>query len=133
MMQNIVAVLKSMPDYIGANGRTDEEIDLAEKHLGCTFAEDYRGYLAEIGLACFDGHELTGLTKTERLNVVTVTTEQRKLFGEMVSTWYVVEETNIDGIVAWQDSIGAVYETAFPTYVRKIAGSLSDYYTATRT
>lgn len=122
-----------MPDYIGSNGRTEEEIDLAEKKLECTFAQDYREYLAEIGFACFDGHELTGLTKAERINVVTVTTKQRKLFGEIVSTWYVVEETNIDGIVVWQDSIGTVYETVLPTYAREIAGSLSEYYTKIRT
>ena len=127
MMENIVAALKSMPDYIGSNGRTDEEIDLAEKHLGCTFAEDYRGYLAEIGLACFDGHELTGLTKTERLNVVTVTAEQRKLFGEMTSTWYVIEEANIDEIVIWQDAEGTIYETSPNSKAKKIADSLAEY------
>ena len=61
-MVNIVDVLKGMPDYIGANGRSEEEILHAEKALGISFAEDYREYLAKIGLACFDGHELTGLT-----------------------------------------------------------------------
>lgn len=132
-MENIVAVLKSMPDYIGSNGRSDEEIEQAEKNLECTFAKDYRGYLAEIGLACFDGHELTGLTKTERLNVVSVTMDQRKLFGEMVSTWYVVEETNIDGIVVWQDSTGVVYETTSPAYVKITADSLCEYYSKMRT
>ena len=126
-MENIVAVLKSMPDYIGSNGRTDDEIELAEKNLGCTFAKDYHVYLAEIGLACFDGHELTGLTKTERLNVVSVTTEHRKLLGEAVLTWYVVEEANIDGIVVWQDANGAIYETSPNSNAKKIAASLAEY------
>lgn len=57
-------IIKTKPDYIGANGRTDTEIEKAENELGITFAEDYREYLREIGLACFDGHELTGLTNT---------------------------------------------------------------------
>lgn len=48
-----------MPDYVGSNGRTEEEIAKAEKKIGITFAKDYREYLKEIGLACFDGHELT--------------------------------------------------------------------------
>jgi len=41
-MTNIIDVLKSMPDYIGSNGRTEEDIDKAEKALGISFAKDYR-------------------------------------------------------------------------------------------
>ena len=89
-MVNIVDVLKGMPDYIGANGRSEEEILHAEKALGISFAEDYREYLAKIGLACFDGHELTGLTNTARLDVVSLTKEKREQFGDFVSSRYVV-------------------------------------------
>ena len=128
IMENIIDVLRSMPDYIGSNGRSQEEIELAEKMLGVTFAKDYRKYLEEIGLACFCGHELTGLTKTERLNVVSVTKEQRELFGKSASTWYVIEETNIYGIVIWQGADGSVYETAHNSKVRKVADSLSEYF-----
>ena len=118
-----------MPDFIGSNGRSKEEIELAETMLEVAFARDYRNYLEEIGLACFDGHELTGLTKTERLNVVTVTMEQRERFGKIASTWYVIEETNIYGIVIWQDTEGFVYETASNAKVKKVADSLSEYFT----
>lgn len=128
-MGNIIDILRSMPDFIGSNGRSEEEIELAEKILGVTFARDYRNYLEEIGLACFDGHELTGLTKTERLNVVIVTKEQRERFGKNVSTWYVVEETNIYGIVIWQDTNGLVYETAPNSKLKKVADSLAEYFT----
>lgn len=126
-MVNIVDVLKGMPDYIGANGRSEEEILHAEKALGISFAEDYREYLAKIGLACFDGHELTGLTNTARLDVVSLTKEKREQFGDFVSSRYVVEETNIYGIVIWQDSTGTVYETAPNSKAKKIANSLSEY------
>ncbi len=128
-MKNIIDVLKSMPDFIGSNGRSKEEIELAETMLEVAFARDYRNYLEEIGLACFDGHELTGLTKTERLNVVTVTMEQRERFGKITSTWYVIEETSIYGIVIWQDTDGFVYETASNSKVKKVADSLSEYFT----
>jgi hypothetical protein len=83
--------------------------------------------LKEIGLACFDGHELTGLTKTARLNVVSVTKEQRERFGKDTSSWYVVEETNIYGIVIWQGSDATVYETSPTSNAKKIANSLSEY------
>ena len=126
-MGNIIDVLKGMPDYIGSNGRNEDEISRAEKALGISFAKDYRKYLAEIGLACFDGHELTGLTKTARLNVVTVTKEMREQFGDFTMSWYVVEETNIYGIVTWQSSDGTVYEAAPNSKAKKIANSLSEY------
>lgn len=126
-MANIIEVLKSMPDYIGSDGRTEEEIDKAEKVLGISFAKDYREYLKEIGLACFDGHELTGLTKTDRLNVVSVTKEQREQIGKVASSWYVIEEAGIDGIIIWQGSDGTVYETAPNSKSKMIAKSLAEY------
>lgn len=128
-MKNIIDVLRSMPDFIGSNGRSKEEIELAETMLEVAFARDYRNYLEKIGLACFDGHELTGLTKTDRLNVVTVTMEQRERFGKIASTWYVIEEANIYGIVIWQDTEGFVYEAASNAKVKKVADSLSEYFT----
>ena len=128
-MKNIIDVLRSMPDFIGSNGRSKEEIELAETMLEVAFARDYRNYLEEIGLACFDGHELTGLTKTDRLNVVTVTMEQRERFGKIASTWYVIEEANIYGIVIWQDTEGFIYEAASNAKVKKVADSLSEYFT----
>ena len=79
------------------------------------------------GLACFDGHELTGLTTNARLDVVSVTKEQREWFGDVVSAWYVVEEANIDGIVIWQDSDGIVYAAAPYSDAVAIASSLSEY------
>lgn len=81
--------IKLMPDYIGSNGRSEEEIEQAEMALRVSFAKDYRLYLEEIGLAFFDGHELTGLTNTARLNVIDVTKEYREELGNMVSSWYV--------------------------------------------
>ena len=126
-MSNIIDIIKSMPDYIGSNGRSEKEIIDAEKALGVSFAKDYRKYLAEIGLACFDGRELTGITETPRLNVVSVTLDNREWFGNSVKSWYVVEEANIDGIVIWQSSDGSVYQVAPHSKVQKIANSLAEY------
>ena len=126
-MDNIIDILINMPDYIGSNGRTVEEIQQAEKALGVSFSEDYREYLEEIGLACFDGHELTGLTQTKRLDVVSITKEKREQFGSITSAWYVVEETNIFGIVIWQSSDGCIYETAPNSKAKKIASSFAEY------
>lgn len=125
-MSNLIEVLKNAPEYIGGTGRTDAEIESAEKQLGVEFASDYRCYLKEIGLACFEGHELTGICKSTRLNVVDVTTTQRELYSEARS-WYVIEEANIDGIIIWQSSTGAIYKTAPGIKTRKIFDSLTEY------
>lgn len=124
---NFVGLLKTMPGFIGSDGRSDETIVAAEKTLNTSFAQDYRAYLGEIGLACFDGHELTGLTRTIRLDVISVTQEYRKLSSKMTASWYVVEEVGMDGIVIWQSSDGTVYATAPNSKPKKIASSLSEY------
>lgn len=126
-MNNFTDILKSMPDYIGSNGRSEVEIVNAEADLGVSFAKDYRKYLKEIGLACFDGHELTGLTNIERVDVVSVTKEQKCINEVVSSDWYVVEKANIDGIVIWQDADGPIYQTSYNSPSIKIADSLSQY------
>lgn len=118
--------MKNAPEYIGGNGRTDTEIENAEKQLGIKFSPDYRCYLKDIGLACFDGHELTGICKPARLNVVDVTLLQRQCVSDAYS-WYVVEETGIDGRVIWQAPTGDIYQTAPGTKTRKVFGSLVEY------
>ena len=125
-MNGIIETLKNAPEYIGGSGRTDAEIEIAEKQLGVEFAPDYRCYLKEIGLACFDGHELTGICKSSRLNIVDVTSAQREQYPE-AGFWYVIEETNIDGIIIWQSSTGAIYKTAPGIKSRKIYDSLTEY------
>lgn len=126
-MENIVDALRSFPDYIGSTGRAEEIISGAELSLGVVFAKDYRQYLEAIGLACFDGHEFTGLTDIARLDVVTVTKEQRAININIPASWYVVEETNIDEIVIWQNESGHVYQTVPSGSVIKIANSLLEY------
>lgn len=108
-MTNIIDVMKSIPDYIGSNGRSEREIVAAEKSLGTQFAPDYRLYLKEIGLACFDGHELTGITNDARLSVVAVTEQERAVNPNIPSSWYVIEQTNYDGITVWQNTSGEIY------------------------
>ena len=112
-MSAVIDLIKSSLDYIGSNGRKEEEIDHAENMLRTHFAEDYRSYLKEIGLACFDGHELTGLTKISRLNVV--------------ASWYVIEEIGVDGIIIWQSPDGTVYETYPNAEAKRLASSLLNY------
>jgi len=126
-MNKIIEVIKNKEDYIGANGCSDEEIAKAEKVLKLKFAKDYKDYLTFIGLACFDGHELTGITKNSRLNVVDVTNKQRANIEEIPNDWYIVEELNYDGIIIWQNTNGEIFETQHNQIAGKIHNSLLEY------
>ena len=125
-MNDIIKTLKYASDFIGGTGRTEAEIESAEKELGINFAPDYKTYLKEIGLACFDGHELTGICQDPRLDVVHVTNQNREKNPELRSC-YVVEEANIDGIVIWQDFLGKIYMTEGNLEPKLIADSLAAY------
>ncbi len=125
-MDNIIKTLKNARDFIGGRGRSNKEIENAEKMLGINFAPDYKTYLKEIGLACFDGHELTGICQDPRLDVVHVTKDQRENNPESRSL-YVIEEANIDRIVIWQDNAGKIYMTEGNLEPKLIANSMTDY------
>lgn len=125
-MGSVLDALRNAPDFIGGKGCGEDAIQAAELALSLSFAPDYREYLYIFGLACFDGHELTGICKASRLNVVDATLEDRKDFPA-ASGWYVVEQANIDGIVIWQAPDGEIYRTTSGHPPRKLCDSLTDY------
>ena len=54
--------------------------------------------------------------------------QEQRAFNKFVPhDWYVVECLDIDGIVIWQDSKGAVYATTPNSEPKKIANSLFEY------
>lgn len=124
---SFVDFLRNKTGFIGASGRTKEEILQAEEELCIRFAAEYHEYLEMLGLASVEGHELTGLTKDVRLDVVAVTKEYRALYGSDTVSWYVVEDIGIDGLVIWQDEKGTIYQTSFVVEPVKIAESLEEY------
>lgn len=126
-MSQIIEMMRAFPDFIGSNGRDEQEIVRAEIALDVSFAKDYREYLKEIGLVCFDGCEFTGITDIERLDVVSVTKGKREESDPDTKSWYVIEEAGIDGIVIWQDSDGIIYQTSYGSHCKKIADSILEY------
>lgn len=104
-----------------------EKIQQAEKELKVFFSEEYKAYLAEYGIAIFNGHELTGLCDGKRLDVVRMTCKEREISGFVPSDWYVVENLDIDGIVIWQNQIGEVFQTSPMRDSKKIANSIAEY------
>lgn len=126
-MENIIDMLKGKDNFCSMKGVTEEEIKAAEHTLGLTFAKDYRAYLQTFGLASFQGHELTGIIKSPRLSVLAQTAAERSNNPHVPDDLYVIEITNIDGIVIWQKSTGEIFKTVFNSAPMLIYKSLADY------
>jgi len=116
-----------MKEFRSRTPASAEQIKEAEVALGLSFAKEYKEYLSTFGCASIYGHEFTGICSASRLNVVTVTDEQKSFDAGIPDDWYVIEETNIDGIVIWQNAKGVIYSKAPNREAERIAKSFSDY------
>lgn len=124
---NIIEVIRKQMNLVCSVPASDEEISNSEYKLGLSFATEYRNYVAEFGFVSFSGHELTGICKHKRLDVVAVTTEEWYKNPLIKNTMYVIEKTNMDGIIIWQDATGAIYQSSFGAQPIKICNSLVEY------
>ena len=110
---------------LAGSGVPEKEIEEAEKKLGLKFSDEYREYLLHYGIAAYRGHELTGLTKSTRVNVANVTTEERK--PGIPDNLYVVECTNVEEIIIWQSATGEIYASSPNMKLTKINDTLKDF------
>ena len=131
-MKTIIEALKEKEDLLAGKGVSGEMIVEAEKEIGLKFAEDYRLYLKTFGIAAYGGHELTGITKSERVHVVAATKKEREHSPELPSNIYVIEHGNIDGIVIWQADTGEIYGAMPGHGLKQINDSLVDYVCQTK-
>ena len=103
------------------------KIEKAEQALGLEFSDEFKEYLMSFSVAMFNGHEFTGISKNDRINVVSATKNEWNNSPMVMHDLYVIEQLNIDGIVIWQDNRGNVYQSSFNTKPEKIFDSLLDY------
>lgn len=108
---------------------TEVQITDAELQLRVRFADEYKEYLKAFGAIMANGIELTGIAKAEYRNVVSITKQERELNSKVPNTMYVIENTGVDGIIIWQDSLGSVYRTMPDIEPEMIAASLYEYIT----
>ena len=127
-MSDIINFIQNQPDLFFLKGATDEEILQAEKSLGLEFYAEFRKYISVYGVASFNGHELTGICKSRRLNVVNATIEAKEKNTHIPNNFYVVEKFGIDGAIVWQSTDGCLYQTTFYSEPIKIARSLIEYF-----
>lgn len=125
-IMKIIDQLNERTDLLSLGGAEATQIDSAENKLGLRFSNEYREYVSEFGAVSFADHELTGISKSPALDVVTITIKMRE-FADVPSDWYVIEQTHIDDIVFWQATGGQIYKTAPHSSHHKVCDSLADY------
>ena len=108
-----------------------EEINDAERKLGLSFAADYKSFLSTVGACICFGHEIKGITDNPNLDVISSTEEAWNQMNLIPHSWYVIEDTHIDGIVILQDKNGVVYQMAPEMMPMKIAYNLESYLSET--
>lgn len=126
-MSNLINKMRNLPDFYSMSGAAKEEILIAEQELGMKFSKDYKEYVQAFGVISAGGHELTGICKSKRLNVVPVTISERENNPKVSADWYVIEQANIDGIIIWQSASGEIFQTGPGSNCCKIADSLEKY------
>lgn len=126
-MKEIIINIKRLPELFSKDGVSKEEINKAQTELCVTFSADYLEVLANFGILLVNGHEIIGLSGSPRMNVVAVTQEERLLNPDVNPDWYVIEQTNIDHIIIWQNQKGEIFQTQPELDNLKIAENLLEY------
>lgn len=126
-MSNITKTVVKMKSFYSIKPSQLNDIESAEQELSLKFSEDYKECLIEFGQFSVYGHELTGITKNLRLNVVEITKEERSKNQFVPLNLYVIEQTHIDDIVIWQNEDGGIYQTISISKPVKVSNSLLDY------
>lgn len=126
-MNSIIETINKLPGLLPLKPASDTQITDAEIQLRISFSEEYKDYLATFGAVLIDGHELSGISKSEHRNVVALTKKEKDLNPKVPNNMYVIENTCVDGIIIWQNTEGEIFETHPEQNPVKIANSLSEY------
>ena len=105
--KEFIAVVNNMgATYAKPASRTD--IERAEQILNLKFADDYEFYVENFGVLAGVGISITGITKALSLDVITITTNFKKINGKIPSELYVVD-IHPDGKYILQNKNGDIY------------------------
>lgn len=129
-MLNIINLIKSLPNLLRANPATTSQIIAAETELNLCFSDEYKKYLSTFGAIIAHGIELSGISKADHQNVITLTKREWELNPKVPLSMYVVENPCIDGIIIWQNADGKIYQSRPGKGPIQIANSLAEYITS---
>ena len=126
-MTGLEELLSNMKNVYHLEGATEDSISSAQFELGLSFADDYRDYLRQYSLLSYESHELTGLCKSDRLNVVSATKREKEDNSYISSDMYLIEQIGVENLTIWQDSKGNIYSVEYQKPPVLICNSLIDY------
>ena len=123
---DIITKIKKIDTLFHVKGCTEDDIKNAESILNLTFPEEYVSYVKEFGAISFYATEWTGLNVGERINVVNVTINERKLNPNFPDDCFVIENQGIDGIVTVANSKGEVFTVRYDKII-SLCDSIGEY------
>jgi len=126
-MKSVTEILSEKKRAIFGVGVSEDAVLEAEKKLNVKFADSYKKYLVTYGVVAYSGHELTGLSKSDRTDVVKVTVMEKEINNLVPDELYVIEQTNVEGIVIWQNESGEIFRTDMVSEPRKVYNSFEDF------
>lgn len=125
-MSAFVDTLRKCKLFFSKPGASDSQISRSQSTLGLEFANEYKEYLREYAVVSVNGHEITGIFPGTRFDVVEATEEERSCNPNIPTDMYVVERTNIDGIVFWQDVAGSIFQTTYGSKPVRVYADLNE-------
>lgn len=117
--------IENLKDVSTSIGTDYDTITEAENNLGVRFNQDFINILYEYGNVKSEDFELIGLGND--VTVVEATQQEWDLNNKVPHNMYVIENTRIDGVVIWQDTDGAIYESTPNKAPKFINSSLASY------
>ena len=124
---DIVELMKHKTNVYHLNAASDEDIIDCENKLNLRFSMEYIEYLKTFSLLSYESHELTGICKSERLNVVNSTQREKAENKLIPSDMYLIECVGVENVTIWQKENGEIYEVSYKNEPHKIFNSLKEY------
>lgn len=132
MNEDIIEAINGLTHLCVLLPATLSAVSEAEQALGLRFAPDYKAYVLQFGAISACGIELTGVTTSRRLDVVSVTKQERARNSCIPLNMYVIENMATDGLLILQDTTGIVYAATPHGEPRKVFDSLTAYVKASQ-
>lgn len=126
-MERIVSIIEQLPEMAHSKVASSEEIVCAEQKLNLKFAEEYKQYLLNFGMAWSDIIALSGIIDDEEYSVVELTQKIKPYHLNVPEDFYVIEDVGVDGLVIWQNATGTVFQSIPNHAPVKIFDSLADF------
>lgn len=126
MSENIVDIIKRIPDLSAIEGCTEHQVLDAQNELQLIFPTEYVSYVREFGCIDFGSTEWTGLNIQGRLNTVDATRQEMSVNPNFPKGYFVLENLGIDAKKTIVNEKGEVYLLQYDN-ITPLAKSLTEY------